>query len=884
MRTKHILIRCILIINLFGALQCLVTDFPPERIAQYREKVKTMFYHAYNGYLNYAYPLDELKPLSCTGMNTWGSFSLTLVDALDTLLIMGNETEFLRAVDLILANVDVDANVNVSVFETNIRVVGGLLSAHMMSGRVKDMDLHSGWPCAGPLLDLAEKFAQKLLPAFNTETGMPYGTVNLRYGVDKDETPITCTAGVGTFILEFGTLSRLTGNPIYERVALRAMKSLWGTKSAIGLVGNHINVQTGIWTATDAGIGAGVDSYFEYLAKGALLFQRPLFMYQFNEYTQAINKYIRKDDWFMWVSMTRGTVNFPVFQSLEAYWPGVLALVGQVEDAARIMLTYDQVNKQYGVPPEFYNLPNREAVDKRSGYPLRPEIVESMMYLYKATDDPHYLHMAASIVEAIEANTKTSCGYATIKDINKKTLEDRMESFFLAETTKYLYLLFDPENFIHSDGLHARVFDHPAGECVMYAGGWIFNTEAHPIDPAALYCCGAKRAKDEILIQKFKENIDFVSFLDLNDPFLKDLDKKLDEDDLHEEVKELKVKEEHPDDVENELRELEQHMWEHEEKIRREKEEDDNNIQVVRKDDKADEYIKNDGEKNSDDGTAEDSRREGEYKEEMNNEVHVDEQDEEVDNMADGNIFVQGVDAQDVKETRRRRKGKTRRISTLLKGPNDVASEKEDRELVKRRIKDLVESLERLDDAAGQKDEPSNLLKLLGTLGAEYSNLLKASTKLQALASSRRSQMFEKVKKELMSNRVQQLVPINEVVCQDCCVKLDAQYDSVALRQMLNMIYSKHVYAKSGFNFVPGPICREDEKPDLTRNYNSTSPDIAKLESEEQALDAVDHFNFGTFAYNTLSKEHHELLSSPPRPFLSLLMGMGQVLPRAAFS
>lgn len=144
------------------------------------------------------------------------------------------------------------------------------------------MDLHSGWPCAGPLLDLAEKFAQKLLPAFNTETGMPFGTVNLRYGVNKDETPVTCTAGVGTFVIEFGALSRLTGNPIYERVALRALKSLWATKSAINLVGNHINVQTGTWTATDAGIGAGVDSYFEYLAKGALLFQRPLLMHQFN--------------------------------------------------------------------------------------------------------------------------------------------------------------------------------------------------------------------------------------------------------------------------------------------------------------------------------------------------------------------------------------------------------------------------------------------------------------------------------------------------------------------------------------------------------------------------------------------------------------------------
>ncbi|CAD5231790.1 unnamed protein product [Bursaphelenchus xylophilus] len=870
MRIKHVLLKCIFILNVFGCFS-LITDFPPERVLQYREKVRTMFYHAYNGYLNHAYPLDELKPLSCTGMNTWGSFSLTLVDALDTLLIMGNETEFIRAVDLILANVDVDANVNVSVFETNIRVVGGLLSAHMMSGRVKNMDLHSGWPCAGPLLELAEKFAQKLLPAFNTETGMPFGTVNLRYGVDIHETPITCTAGVGTFILEFGALSRLTGNPIYERVALRALKSLWATKSPIGLVGNHINVQTGAWTATDAGIGAGVDSYFEYLAKGALLFQRPLFMYQFNEYSHAINKYIRKEDWFMWVSMSRGTVNFPVFQSLEAYWPGVLALVGQVEDAARIMLTYDQVNRQYGVPPEFYNLPNREAVDKRSGYPLRPEIVESMMYLYKATDDPHYLHMAAGIVDSIEANSKTSCGYATIKDINKRTLEDRMESFFLAETTKYLYLIFDPENFIHSDGSHARVFDHPAGECVVYGGGWIFNTEAHPIDPAALYCCGAKRTKDELLIQKFRENIDFVSFLDLSDPFLKDLDQKLDEEDLHEEVKELKVKEEDPEQVETDLREIEQQMWKENEKKGgedRRDQEDDNEDAVQEEEDNKNVEVELESSQGAfEHSIAADFDALREPVEEIKRDVQ--------------STLVQGVDAQTVSsKTRRRRKGRKRRISELLKGPTDVTTEQEEKNLVKERIADLVDSLRKLDEAAGRKNDPSNLLKLLGTLGTEYSNLLKASSKLQALASNRRPQVFDNVKKKLMSNRVQQLIPINEVVCEGCCVKLDAQYDSVALRQMLNMIYSKHLYSKNGLAFVPGPICREYEKPDPSKNYNSTFPDVNILESEEQTLDAVDQFIFGTFAYNTLSKEHHELLSSPPRPFASFFMGLGQVLPR----
>lgn len=92
-----------------------------------------MFQHAYNSYLKYAYPYDELRPLSCDGVDTWGSYSLTLIDALDTLAIMGNNTEFQRVVDILTTKENFDANINVSVFETNIRIIGGLISAHLLS-------------------------------------------------------------------------------------------------------------------------------------------------------------------------------------------------------------------------------------------------------------------------------------------------------------------------------------------------------------------------------------------------------------------------------------------------------------------------------------------------------------------------------------------------------------------------------------------------------------------------------------------------------------------------------------------------------------------------------------------------------------------------------
>merc|ERR1719189_2996523 len=104
-----------------------------QELMRWREEVREMFQHSYNSYLEHAYPYDELRPLSCDGVDTWGSYSLTLIDALDTLAVMGNYSEFNRVYSLIEKRTDFDANINVSVFETNIRIVGGLLAAHLVA-------------------------------------------------------------------------------------------------------------------------------------------------------------------------------------------------------------------------------------------------------------------------------------------------------------------------------------------------------------------------------------------------------------------------------------------------------------------------------------------------------------------------------------------------------------------------------------------------------------------------------------------------------------------------------------------------------------------------------------------------------------------------------
>ncbi|XP_054166132.1 ER degradation-enhancing alpha-mannosidase-like protein 2 [Oppia nitens] len=485
-------------------------------INSYKAKIVSMFYHSYESYLKYASNYDELQPISCKGTDTWGQFSLSLIDALDTLAVLGNYSEFRRVAQLVIETADFNTNINVSVFETNIRVIGGLLSAHLLSHKA-GIKTEKGWPCEGPLLRLAEDAARRLLPAFESKTGMPYGTVNLRYGVPENETPITCTAGVGTFVLEFCTLSRLTGDPIFQNKALKAINALHKSRSKIGLVGNHINIEDGKWTATESGIGGGVDSYYEYLVKGAMLLQMPQLMDIFYDNYRAINKYIKKEDWYVWVSMTSGQPTMPIFQSLEAFWPGVLTLIGDLDQAKKSIYNYHQVWKQYGFTPEFYDIPNSKLNTKRDGYPLRPEFIESVLYLYKATKDPHLLQIGADVIDSIDKSAKTDCGFATIKSVSDHTIEDRMESFFLAETLKYLYLLFDENNFVHNQGSKGTVINVNGKECIIDSGGYIFNTEAHLLDTAAVYCCSNQKTTETNIFMDFQNNLDLYSALDLND-------------------------------------------------------------------------------------------------------------------------------------------------------------------------------------------------------------------------------------------------------------------------------------------------------------------------------------------------------------------------------
>ncbi|XP_059571817.1 ER degradation-enhancing alpha-mannosidase-like protein 1 [Alligator mississippiensis] len=451
--------------------------FPGPLRAQLRDAARGMFNFGYDGYMRHAFPHDELDPIHCCGRgpdrrnpsnlninDVLGNYSLTLIDALDTLAVMGNSSEFQKAVKLVIDTVSFDKDSTVQVFEATIRILGSLLSAHIIITDTKqpfgDMTIKD---YDDELLHMAHDLAVRLLPAFeNTKTGIPYPRVNLKNGVPPDSNNETCTAGAGSLLVEFGMLSRLLGDSTFEWVARRAVKALWNLRSNdTGLLGNVVNIQTGHWVGKQSGLGAGSDSFYEYLLKSYILFGEKEDLEMFNDAYRSIQNHLRRGreacnegegdpPLYVNVNMFNGQLMNTWIDSLQAFFPGLQVLKGDVEDAICLHAFYYAIWKRYGALPERYNW-QLQAPDVPF-YPLRPELVESTYLLYQATKNPFYLHVGMDILQSLEKYTKAKCGYATLHHVVEKSKEDRMESFFLSETCKYLYLLFDEENPVHKSG------------------------------------------------------------------------------------------------------------------------------------------------------------------------------------------------------------------------------------------------------------------------------------------------------------------------------------------------------------------------------------------------------------------------------------------------
>ena len=269
--------------------------------------------------------------------------------------------------------------------------------------------------------------------------------VNLKTG--KTSGTRSNPAEIGTLLLEFGTLAKLTGKPVFYDKAKKAVTSLYARRSGVGLVGEEIDVETGAWLSPASHVGGGIDSYYEYLLKCGRLFGDPDCQRMWAESLRALNAHLADQApsglWYGQVDMTTGKRTATEFGALHAFLPGVLAMGGDLDRARRLQESCFKMWHLRGIEPELIDYRQMKVVDPR--YPLRPEIIESAFYLYRYTKDPRYLEMGRVFFEGIRKQCRTEAGETVLKSVVTGEKGDLMPSYFLAETLKYLYLLFSEE-------------------------------------------------------------------------------------------------------------------------------------------------------------------------------------------------------------------------------------------------------------------------------------------------------------------------------------------------------------------------------------------------------------------------------------------------------
>ncbi|KAK7245677.1 hypothetical protein RIF29_40525 [Crotalaria pallida] len=489
-----------------------------------QQKVKEAFVHAWSGYKKYAMGYDELMPLSQHGTDGLGGLGATVVDALDTAMIMGIDEVVADAGSWVEEHLSerISKKGQVNLFETTIRVLGGLLSAYHLSGGEKGLNLTHAGPKPAVYLETAKDLADRLLSAFTASpTPIPFSDVILH---EKSAHPapggLSSTSEVSTLQLEFNYLSSVSGDPKYSLEAMKVLDHIRTLPKIEGLVPIYISPQSGAFSGENIRLGSRGDSYYEYLIKvwlqcGASSSRNTSYLHEM--YTEAmkgvrhllVRKSIPNGLVFVGELPYGSQSDFsPKMDHLVCFLPGTLALGAtkgltkeqamknnmlNFEDLENLKLAEDLAKTCFemyavtstGLAPEIAYFHTEEFSDqgldggnKSSKYVndiiikpadrhnlLRPETVESLFVLYRITEDPKYREWGWQIFEAFEKHTKVGTGgYCSLDDVTSVPphRRDKMETFFLGETLKYLYLLFGNSSVIPLDK-------------------FVFNTEAHPI-------------------------------------------------------------------------------------------------------------------------------------------------------------------------------------------------------------------------------------------------------------------------------------------------------------------------------------------------------------------------------------------------------------------
>jgi mannosyl-oligosaccharide alpha-1,2-mannosidase len=406
--------------------------------------VKAQLAWSWDCYRARAWGKDEIKPVS----GTFSSFplkthhlGLSLIEALDTLWVMGLDSRFEDGVAWVKTHFDANVDGEVSVFETSIRLVGGLLSAHLACGEAA-------------LLAKARDLADRLLPAFATPTGMPYRFINLRTGVPREA--VTSPADIATYLPEWGTLSRLTGDPRYAAAARKATIAVFERRSPLDLVATKIDVLSGAWRSRTATIGSYCDSFFEYLWDSWQLFGDADCKRMYDVCTAAILKHQQvwkgHQLWFADVDFETGAVISTEQDELASFYGGLLGQGGALKQGAAYTESWAKVQARYGVLPEGYDYARSRPTQVTNA--LRPELADAAFTLWLIDQSPRWREIGRLHYEAMKRWNKAPYGYTDLADVRAtpKRQADHCPGYWWSEQMKYYYLLFaDTPRFDYSD-------------------------------------------------------------------------------------------------------------------------------------------------------------------------------------------------------------------------------------------------------------------------------------------------------------------------------------------------------------------------------------------------------------------------------------------------
>lgn len=490
------------------------SDAARDALVAHRQRlVRNAFLHAWKGYKKYAWGHDELKPVSKAAQDPFNGWGASIVDALDTLLVMGLPKEY----DLARQHVrDIDfrlvgggrsayghADGRIPVFETAIRYLGGFVSAYDLSGDVL-------------MRDRAEELAQLIMPAFDTATGVPVGRIRLDDERDKPFAPpqtqgSTVLAEAGSLLLEFTRLWQVTGNRTYFDRVQRTTDWLDRnmTTGRIETLFPALLFPERAMSHGTVSFGGMADSYYEYLIKGYQLLGGRLSQYS-RMYSDAIDGakklLITQVETVPGVNLTiigqlSGVTYVAKQEHLACFTGGMLGLGSRIlaerasdlEEAKGISGTcwWAYNSTLSGIGPEdliFYTLQDADRFElvnsadgtsrrgKARGAPIvgvrsvhasylnRPETIESVFYMWRITGDAVWQERGWQMFASWVTHCMTEAGFSAIYDVNQRhaSWSDSMESFTFAETFKYYYLLFSPPELISLDE-------------------YVFTTEAHPL-------------------------------------------------------------------------------------------------------------------------------------------------------------------------------------------------------------------------------------------------------------------------------------------------------------------------------------------------------------------------------------------------------------------